>query len=70
MKGNVCQRWSVMLTRLLKCSQVAYNQSQRSSSFSIDQEQSRYGEHDLNGTIAERSEKGLVGVLQDVLENG
>lgn len=47
-----------------------YNQSQGSSAFSVDEEQSRDSGHDLNGTIAERRIQGLCSRVADILKDG
>jgi hypothetical protein len=53
--------------QLYPCAKLGgtHNQSQGSSAFRIDEEQSRDGEHDLNSTITKRCVQGLCWCVAD-----
>lgn len=48
---------------------MTYSQRQGSSTFGVDEEESRDSGHDLNSAIAERCVQGLLGGVADIFEN-
>lgn len=59
-KGKVCLDNESVSLQVVRGWSRAYNQGQSSATLGIDQEQGGDCEHDLDGTIAQGSEQGLV----------
>jgi hypothetical protein len=58
--GKVCMDNESVSLQVVRGRNGAYSQGQSSATLGIDQEQGRNCENDLDGTIAQGSEQGLV----------
>lgn len=69
MRGKVCIESMTSYLQTQSSEQATYNQSQGSSAFGVNEEQSRDRSNDLDGTIAQRRVQGLGSCVTDPFED-